>query len=446
MVAAVSGGPDSVAMLHVLHALRSELGIRLTVAHLNHCTRGEESAEDAEFVRRMAEELEAPCTVGRWESGRTAKESSGSFQDKARQARRDFLKDTAGKLGGARIALGHTADDQAETVLMNFLRGSGSRGLGGMPPARGPFVRPLIEATRREVLAFLRDRKIGFREDPSNLERNYLRNQVRWDLIPLLEKEYQPNLRPHLAHLAGLLREEDAYLTQVAADCLDSHILQPLTAGRLVLDGEKLGLLPVVLRRRVIREALLKVKGNLRAVEWIHVERVMAVGPGNKSTFLPGNIRVLEQEGRLLFEKILPRPPRIQIEDTDRPPVKIAIPGETGFGLPDFKFHANLLAPGQCNFIGAGEHQAYLDFDRTGDAVWARLPRRGDRFSPLGMDGTKKLKSFFIDSGIAPEERWTTPVLTTDQGDIIWVYGRRISHLYRVTDSTRKVLFIEGSV
>ncbi len=232
VLAAVSGGADSVVMLHMLCALRDELRLRLVVFHLNHNLRGREAERDFNFVRRLCARLGLPFEGRKLRAGELGK---GSVQEAAREARYRHMEDAAKKHGARRIALGHTLDDQAETVLMRLVKGAAGAGLAGIPPVRGPFIRPLIEASRAEVEAFARENNIGFVTDSSNLVPKYLRNDIRLNLIPYLKKNYNPNIVSALVRLASTLRQDTEFIDSQAEAALPK-VLIGRSRGTVVLD------------------------------------------------------------------------------------------------------------------------------------------------------------------------------------------------------------------
>ncbi|HAG11929.1 MAG TPA: tRNA lysidine(34) synthetase TilS, partial [Desulfotomaculum sp.] len=204
----VSGGPDSIALLHVLWVLKDDLQIVPVVAHLNHQLRGEEAEEDARSVREFSKKLELPCYIEEADVKSYHKNSGLSLQEACREIRFSFFGQLAGKLGAGRVALGHHADDQAETILLNFLRGAGISGLKGISYVRGLFIRPLLEIRRKEIEEYCLQQQLPVRQDSSNLKPVYTRNRIRLNLLPLLEREYNPQIIQTLVQLGNLCSEE----------------------------------------------------------------------------------------------------------------------------------------------------------------------------------------------------------------------------------------------
>jgi len=304
VLVALSGGPDSTALLALLRGLAPEMRLGLHVAHLDHGWRGSGSAKDAEFVRRMALRYGLPVTVGRvqpsaW-SGQDRKQSSR--EAKAREIRRNFLLETARQIGARRVALGHTRDDQAESFLLRLLRGSGARGLAGtFPVVDGILIRPLIELRRQDLVAYLKENRLRYRRDPTNSDTSLTRNRIRHKLLPLLEKQFNPAVVDALAQAAELLRDEDAHLDGVAE--AEYRARSSARGNGVAFRAAALLELPIALRRRVLRLALAAVHGDLRRIEMGHVEqslRLLEPPRGRRSVSLPDGLVVALRGDELL--------------------------------------------------------------------------------------------------------------------------------------------------
>jgi tRNA(Ile)-lysidine synthase len=446
VLVAVSGGADSVSLLYLLKEMQEELRFDLSIAHMDHMARGEESAEDARFVGALGEKLGLKTFIEKVNVGEAKENLKTSFQEAGRTLRYRFLESTLKNIGGTKLALGHTADDQVETFLINLLRGSGLTGLAGMPEIRGAVIRPLIDCTRAEVEAYLASRNLEFRVDASNAENKYLRNRIRHELLPIL-KTFNRQIASNLKETARIIRDDDQCLAEQAR-ILYLGIAKHENAG-VTLDREKFNQQPVAYQKRIVREAVFQVQGDLRRVTAGHIQGILelfADSREGKMINLPGGLTAIAgPKGIELLKNSESRSPGGLNSEKHLNSTKLLIPGATKIGATGFNLHAKLLGADDWNESKKNPEKAYLDFDKTGATIHARFFRPGDRFVPLGMAGHKKLKSFFIDEKVAREQRKSIPILTTGSGDIIWVYGKRISENFRVTQSTRKVLFIEGS-
>ncbi len=424
IVVAVSGGPDSMALLHALHALQPEHATELHVAHFDHRLRPD-SADDAQFVARRARELDLPVTIG----SSTANEQERkrlSPEEAARERRLRFLEDVAHAIDAGRIATGHTLDDQAETVLMRFLHGAGARGLGGIPPVAGSFIRPLIDRTREEVEEYCRALGETPRRDTTNDSTMYLRNAIRHEVIPVLEQKVNVRLKEALARAADLLREDDAFLDALAADALDAE------DGRIPVD--KLLALPTALQRRVVRRAL-----GPPGVDAAHVERILDLARKNASgdaIDLPLRLNARLEYGSLLIGRA-PSPETAS-------EVPLVVPGRTEVPWADATIVVWQDGTKPASWPD-GKSVCVIDEDALRGEPIVRPRRRGDRLVPLGMKGSKTVADLFSDEKVPRARRDLVPIVAT-QDDVVWVAGYRVADRFRVTARTRRYLWmsIEG--
>jgi tRNA(Ile)-lysidine synthase len=436
VLVAVSGGADSLALLYLLEQFSKELGYELFVAHLNHLVRGKESDEDASFVEKEANKLSLPVFIDKIDVKKSGLKSS--FQESARILRYQFLEDVLTSIKGNKIALGHTADDRIETVLMNFLRGTGLRGLAGIPEARGHVVRPILSCTRSEIEGFLDGQNLIYRTDSSNNETKYLRNKIRHEVIPFL-KTFNPDISGNLLGLAEIAREEEQWMSEKTRE-LYSQLVTPEN-GDLCFEITEFENQPLAMKRRLIRESFYRLNGSLREITALHVQQVLnlfsraRVGCWLK---LPCNIQVVCGYDTVCFSLF----DDSASTEIDKKTTKLKIPGLTSLPQIGIQFQARLVAPPMPNTVD--HKQAYLDFEKTGEDIQIRFFQPGDSFVPLGMTGHKKVKSYFIDQKVPREERSLIPILTNSRDDIIWVYGERISDSFQVAENTKKVLFIVG--
>jgi tRNA(Ile)-lysidine synthase len=420
VLVAVSGGPDSVALLYAL----IELGVgtrRVGVAHVNHHLRGRDSDRDQAFVARLAERLGCELhAVDARISGRA------NLEERARDARYHALLGIAAREGFRRIATGHTLDDQAETVLHRLIRGTGTGGLGGIHPKRvDGVIRPLLDVSRAEVLVYLRKRKVRYRVDRSNAAGRFTRNRIRRRLLPVLERDFNPAIRVALARLADVSRDDEAVLEALAERRARTGAVRGLECSRLRRA-------PPALQRRMIRHWLADARGGLRAIELHHVERlrdlVVEHGEG-KSASLPGGA-VTRSRGRLHWNLRAPR-----LDGFAR-----TVPYAGTVFVPGWRVEARtagrLTRPGPWRGVF---DLAALD----GAPLWVRNPRPGDRVRPLGLGGSKKLQDVFVDAKVPRAERSSWLVLE-DGASVLWVPGLARAEQATVTSATRRVLVVEA--
>lgn len=301
VLCALSGGIDSTCLLHVLIEIRKKLDLKLYAAHLDHGLRPEAAAE-ASFVKDLCSELDIPLRTAAVDPALYGEPEGSSIQERARAARLAFLDKAARETGAAKIATGHNRNDQAETVLINLLRGSGPTGLGGMKPAgSGNIIRPLIDIQREGIEQFMTVREFAFIEDPSNRSTKYLRNRIRLELMPALTDVYNPRIVETLTRLASIMREEDTFMDVLADAALKDSLVES-GPGTITLEREALSLLEPALLGRTIRKAIESVKGDRRGISWTHVRAIVDLvesTESGRSIDLPGDLRATGEYGRV---------------------------------------------------------------------------------------------------------------------------------------------------
>ncbi len=435
VIIAISGGPDSVCLLHILKELAPVYNLSLHIAHVNYQLRGEESLVDEAFVKGAAESLEIPITIKAVE---ISSKDRGNLQEIAREIRYNFLKELAEKIEFDKIALGHTADDQAETFLIRMLRGSGTSGLSGIPLVReGRFIRPLLSVSRKEILDYLKEKVLPFREDSTNIKPFYLRNKIRHTLLPLLASEYNKNIMEILSREAEILRADEEFLKGYVEALLPGVLINK-KEREIGLSIPELERLHPAMKRRAIRRCLEIIKGDLRGIYFSHIEEVIEnilEGETGRRINLPKGI-VLEKNYDTL--SILTEEKKKTIY-----PIFVKIPGETlaeAFGI---RVNAEII-DGPIS-VRDKRDSISLDLDKIPGAPFLRKRERGDYFYPKGMGGKKKkLKEFFIDIKVSRRERDRTPILAASE-EIVWVVGHRADERYKVTDETKRVLLLSYS-
>lgn len=416
----VSGGADSVALLTTLLTLAPAWRLRLRVLHVDHGLR-RESAADAQFVRRVGESLGVPVDVA------VVRVGPGSVEAAARAARHAALEAAADQVGATRIALGHTADDQAETVLMRLIEGTGVRGLAGIPPVRGRIIRPLIEVRHRDAVAALEAAGLPWVEDPSNDDPKFFRNRVRHELLPLLGSTYDPQIVTHLTAVARAARRSVDALEAIAARELER--LAERSAAALTLSRAALAALPPAVAAEVLRRAAASFGSRAPLRAWGHrgLRRVLAPTAPRRPFRLGGvlvevsgdRVRVAAEPTPALATRALDVPGRVELAEIGRALEATIVPA-AGYVLS--------RDPGRAAF----------DADRLPPGLLVRARRRGDRLAAFG-GGERRLKSLLIDAKVPRWERGGVPVIEAD-GEIVWVAGLRRAATAPVTAMTRRVL------
>jgi tRNA(Ile)-lysidine synthase len=461
VLVAVSGGPDSVALLDVLHRLCGRLGIELALAHLNHSLRGEAADEDERFVRGLAKRYKLRHRCRKEDVAARRRARGGSLEEAARTARYRFLRQAAAELGANVLALGHTASDNAETLLMNLLRGAGLRGLAAIPIARPEgalrLIRPLLEVTRPEVLEYLAGRGLEFRTDSSNADVELTRNRIRHELLPQLAAQYNPSVGPLLARTAEQLRDV-AELVDAQVQRAVERFVEPVEGG-FALPLRAVRQMPRAVRTELLRRLVAERFGRVLGPEQVRTLDRFFVDPAAPH---PSIGRGLSCE--VVFDRVLLRRARAEPQHEA---VEVAVPGLTVHPSLDAELAASLVppSPGRPRHDGTRSSLAELwrrveagealdvtqDFDADRvlgtereagrDALVLRVRRPGDRMQPIGLDGVKKVQDIFVDEKLPAAVRGKVPLLCRGD-DVLWIPGYRIADDCRITDRTERLLVV----
>lgn len=433
----LSGGPDSVALLHILTALREKYLFGLHALYIDHGLRPEEIGREIDFCSSLSKQYNVPFLSASIDVRSRAKNGKLNLQEAARQLRYATYDETAYRIGAQKIALGHTADDQAETILMHLFRGSGPTGLAGIPPVRKNIVRPLIEVERSEIEAFLTSAGIDFITDSSNRKKDYARNRVRLSLIPML-REFNPDITATLARTGEIMRDEERYFEIIVTKTL-MKLISRKTESRIELFLAPFEIMDKVVIRRVLRRVIDETRG-LRSISFIHIEDMINLirngAPGDR-IYLPGGIRIIKDYSTIIL--------------TSEAPVTLnrytlAIPGETILKEAGILIKASETAtretdayhhvPGLWKFLGV------FDADTIHSPLTARPREPGDFFYPLGFGKRKKLQDFFVDQKVPRDERDRIPIIVSGD-DIVWVVGYRADERFKVTAHSERILVLE---
>ncbi|PWU05225.1 MAG: tRNA lysidine(34) synthetase TilS [Terriglobia bacterium] len=433
---AVSGGADSVCLLHVLRELAPRWDLRLRVLHLNHRLRGRESDEDAEFVRRLAGSFGMTCIVREAEVAKVP----GNLEEAAREARLAFFQEAMDDGEVNRVAVGHTRSDQAETVLFRFLRGAGTGGLAGIRPVtKTGIVRPLISVDRAAVEQFLNERGIPWREDSTNRHLQFARNRIRHELLPCLEREWNPAMVRTLAQTADWALAEEAYWEAEIDRLAAEHLTRE--GGAVLLRTGSLARLPLAAARRLVRRAMEQVRGDLRAIDFAHIQAVleMASTTEGHGRLQAPDLDVMRSFDWLRFGKVELN--RLETRNYHSP---VAVPGVTPIPASSAALSLELVEKSnpseKCECVYNGE-MVCVDWERLSGSLNLRNWRPGDQYQPAGSTGEQKIKTLFQEFRIPLWERRHWPVLL-DGNSIVW--SRRFGPAARFTvgPETRKILTI----
>jgi tRNA(Ile)-lysidine synthase len=426
----LSGGPDSVCLSVILDELRDNFNLSLYAVYVNHGLRPEESGAEEVFCKRFCDGLGISFHIENIDVKGHAEKEKRNLQETARDLRYEVFEKAADEKKATKIALAHNADDQAETVLMRLIRGAGRKGLSGIPPVRGKIIRPLIDLVREDIEAFLDARNISSVADSSNLKKEYARNRLRLDILPLLKTE-NPSVVDSINRTAEILRGEDEYL----------EIATTKTMMRLITrmedDAIELFLVPLMntdkaILRRVLRRALAEI-GAERGIELVHIDDIIHLINENKSgdmINLPKGIRAVRSYSTLLLTRETSK---------DIKPQNIDIPGEISLDEKGLRMMSQLSEkPIEIN----NRDMAVLDYDRLILPLQVRKRREGDFFFPAGFGRRKKLQDFFVDEKVPKEKRDSVPIVVSGE-DIVWVAGHRMDERYTAKEGTKRFLVLK---
>jgi tRNA(Ile)-lysidine synthase len=416
LLVAVSGGADSVALLHALLQLRGKFGFRLAVAHLHHGIRGKDADADAAFVRRLAKRLKLAFVEGCADIPHQARTTGLSLEMAARVERYNFFHRVAEKLGAAAIAVAHNADDQVETILLRIARGTGPDGLAGMGPVSErdglKIIRPLLGVTRADIVAYLKQQRLRWREDASNRDLHHLRNRVRHEILPLLERRLNPQIRAALLRMADVIRDENAENDQVA-------LMLVLVAHLSVKQLQEVGR---ARQRRILRQWLFMGKVETDRISFDAIESILALltdQRGTKFLDLGGGWKVVRRYNELTLERS---------PDAATPRWKLDIKRHRGIVKEKPTMPGHLPAHATISAMAVG-----------GSPLLVRAAQPGDRMAPLGMDGTKKLQDIFTDAKVPRDQRARIPVVEC-RGEIVWLPGYRVARGWEVPNPQSRSL------
>lgn len=437
VIVGVSGGADSLCLLFVLLEYRKKVPFTLLVVHVEHGIRGEESLADASYVERICRENEIWFTCISCDVPRLAGEQKISVEEAARLARYQAFEKVKKEQQADKIAVAHNQNDQAETMLFRFARGTGIAGAGGIRPVNGCIIRPLLTCSRKEIEAYLQDRNICWREDASNADTEYTRNCLRHHVLPVLEREVNERTVMHLAALAEEMQQVQVYMEKQAKKQADQCVSQSGT-GRWSLDIRAFEQAEPIMQSYLLREILRRTGHPMRDVSRVHIEavRALAQGQSGRMTVLPGGTEVRREFGELLFAVDKEKQRLPEKTKTDVP---IVIPGERKTSQGRFVFR---VFPYENQIILQKRYTKWLDYDKINTDILLRTRRAGDFLTVNAQGGTKKLKRYFMEEKIPAGERENILLLAAGN-EILWVVGYRINEAYKVTPQTKWILEIQ---
>ena len=435
----VSGGPDSVALLHILKALREEYSLELFVVHVNHMFRGEEARKEAQFVGDLATSWGIDHQIFTEDVGKFARDNRLSPQDAGHQIRKQIFQKLKEKKGFTKLALGHHSGDRVETLLIHLIQGTGLEGLAAMAPRDQWLIRPLASVKKEDIISYCQSYGLTYCLDPSNAKDIYLRNKVRLNLLPYLEREFNPNITETLLKLESIVAEENRYMEEKVKG-IEGEVLKKPSKGKIEIDLKRFNDEPLAIKRRLVRSIFHSLRPESQGLSFNNTEQVIEMvlaNKGHKELNLPLGIQVAK--GYTTIEFIDTE----NVEDTKIEQFHYSweLPGEL------FIPQLNILLEGYYTWERPPTpphfSRVVLDGDKISSRLEVRSRQKGDRFQPVGMEGTKKLKDFYIDRKIARDLREVIPVILSGE-EIIWLPGIAISEKVKIQPSTKEYLVLEG--
>ncbi|MFA4827886.1 MAG: tRNA lysidine(34) synthetase TilS [Thermodesulfovibrionales bacterium] len=432
VLAGLSGGPDSVCLLLLLNQLKDEYKLDLHAIYIDHGLRPEEIPAEIKFCKKLCENLNISFITKSVDVISYAKELGLNKQEAARELRYKAFDEIAFEKGANKIAIAHNADDQAETFFMRILRGSGQKGLSGIPPLRGKIIRPLIEIERNEIEEFLKSSSQSYVVDSSNIKKDYFRNWLRLSVMPEFQRK-NPDLINTISRMSDIIREEDNYLELIVTKTL-MKLIPKKTDKTIELFLVPLENMDRVILRRVLRRAIDAVKG-LRGISFIHIEDIIGLiknGDSGDRLYLPKGIRVIKGYSTLILTSDLP----VKLGT-----YSLEVPGEVILREAGILIKSSIeehRAEGKAQ----EKSVAIFDADKVKAPLTIRARKNGDFFYPAGFGKKKKLQDFFVDEKAPRDERDKIPLVLSGE-NIVWIAGYRGDERFKITSDTKKIVLLE---
>lgn len=436
IVIGVSGGPDSMALLYVLLQIRDIIPFNIHVAHVNHGVRGEDARKDQLFVENTANKLNLPFHTIDVNMIQHGKDKGISAEEAGRELRYGFFREILQNEGGGKIAVAHNLNDQAETLLMRFMRGTGIDGLKGMDFIYGDIIRPILGIDRKEIEDFIEINNIGTVLDKTNLEPIYTRNKVRLELIPYIQENFNPNILNTLWRMSRISALDSDFLEDYSQKILNK-LVKNHDKNSIILNGESFLQIHKSIQQRIIRNAILEINGSLQGISEAQTAAVLNLFlllETGKEVHISNNLIAKVSYGDLIIQKWINN---VEVDYF----YSLNIPGKTILNNLGYEFNIKVYDISKDFIMTKSKNVRYFDYEALKGSISLRNRKNGDRFTPFGMKGTKKLKDYFIDEKIHKDLRNKIPLIIDDE-NILWVVGYRTNDLYKITEKTKKVLEI----
>lgn len=431
VIAAVSGGPDSMAMLNCLISLKKDLDYNLVVAHVNHGVRGEYAKRDQDFVKDYAKDLNVPYFTKNVDMVAYGKELGISSEEAGRILRYGFFREILSDYGGGKIAVGHNKNDQAETILHRIIRGTGLDGLKAMDFIKDDIIRPLLNISRKEIEDYIGQENIKFVVDHTNLETDYTRNKIRLEVLPYIKDNFNPNIIDTLYRLTRIANGEIQAIEKITTESYNLMV-KKVSNDSIIYNGGLFKFQSQAIKKRLVRKAIENICGNLHGIEEIHVNGIVSLfndGKTGKKIDISKGLSARVSYDDFIIELKNSKKTKLEINE-----IKL---GENYLEELGMEISLKLVPVEEIDI--KNPDIKYIDYGKISGSMLIRPRKAGDRFSPLGLGGSKKLKDYMIDKKIPLDKRDSTPILC-DDGGIIWVIGFALSDKYKITEKTRQAV------
>lgn len=440
ILVALSGGPDSICLLHVLHSLKEELSLTIGAAHINHMLRGVESTCDEDYVEKFCEKLSIPCYVARIDIDYIAKKSGISHEMAGRDERYKFFESISNKHGYNKVAIAHNANDQAETVIMRMMRGTGLEGLCGIRAKRGEkIIRPILSISREEIEEYCDEKKLEPRIDKTNLENIYSRNKVRLDILPYMKENFNSDIMQTLNRMASILQRDDEYINKQCNKYYEEHCRMK-SEGLFI--NKNIFKLDDAIITRVIKKSLIDYSGKYTNFEMKHIYDVidLANRGTNKRINLPNDIIAENIYGDIYLKHKNKKVENNEIENNEIVVLKKELNNNT-FIFKNYIVNIEVINNKNNIEFSNNDLIKYFDYDNIVEGIIIRTRKDGDKIRPLGMKGNKKLKDIFINNKVPKDDRDSVPITCFDN-NIAWIVGHKVSEDYKITQKTNTIIKI----
>ncbi|KXZ38902.1 tRNA(Ile)-lysidine synthase [Alkalithermobacter thermoalcaliphilus JW-YL-7 = DSM 7308] len=436
VVVGLSGGPDSVCLLHILNELKREYDLKIYAAHLNHKIRGIEAQKDAIYCAKLCDDMNIHCFIRAIDVPKYCKENGYSIEEGARILRYNMFFEIKQKVGANKIAVAHNLNDQIETILMRVIRGTGLDGLKGIQHKRDDvIIRPLLDIKRDEIEKYCSENNLNPRIDQSNLEDVYTRNKIRLRLIPYIEENFNPNLNESISRMVTLLKDDSDFLDK-ESEKVFNDICKKEDSQTIKINVNTFNGVHKAIKNRIIRKCINFVIGNIKGIEQKHIEDVLELIQNQKTDLkinLPKGLIVYKKDEEIIFTDKEIKHEQINYS------YKVPKSGFIKIKELNMIVETKMLDKHEVELNKEDKYTKYFDFDKISGQLEIRNRKDGDKIKLLGLGGSKKLKDLFIDLKIPKDERGKIPILCDEKG-IIWLVGYRMSEDYKIDKTTKKVL------